>query len=98
MERRQYHIKITINGRVLTQLIIDPHYLKKHSQSVTDKIIIALVEMLNGRRFVPDKVNDQGFEFYVEDKMKLKGKTYKLIWLLKNDGIYVGIVNCYRRD
>lgn len=98
MERRQYDIDIIVNGRHLTQLIIDSHYLEKHGQSVTDHLIIDLVKMLNGRRFVPEKISDSGFEYYVEDKMRLKGKAYKLIWLLKDEEIYIGVVNCYRRD
>lgn len=78
--------------------MIDPHYLTKHGDSVTDKTIIALVKMLDGRQFVPEDVDSDGFEYFVEDKMKLSGKIYKLVWLLNKNEIYIGIVNCYRRD
>lgn len=88
----------TINGRHLSLLVIDPHYLVKHADSVTDEIIIELVKMLDGREFTPEKITATGFEYYVEDDMKFNGKTYKLIWLLEGDEIYIGVVNCYRRD
>jgi hypothetical protein len=97
MERRQYDISVVVNGKELSFLVIDPHYLKKHKGSVTDEIIIELVKMLDGGEFVPEKMSADGYEYYVEDRMVLKGKTYKLIWLLKDDEIYIGVVNCYRR-
>src|SRR2546429_9179339 len=98
MERRQYDVSIIINGKNISHLIIDPHYLKKHGQSVSDEIIVELVKMLDGREFISEMIDVSGFEYYVEDKMKFKGRTYKLIWLLHDDEIYIGIVNCYRRD
>lgn len=98
MERRQYDISVTINGRQLSHLIIDPHYLERHAASVTDELIIELVKMLDGREFTPEKISSSGFEYYVEDGMKLKGKAYKLVWLLEGEEIYIGVVNCYRRD
>ena len=79
MVRRQYDIVIIVNGRKLSLLVIDPHYLHKHAESVTDDTIIELVKKLDGREFLPEKVGPSGFEYYVEDKMRLKGKTYKLI-------------------
>ncbi len=98
MERRKYDISITINGRMISQLIIDPHYLVKHGESITDQIIIQLVKKLDGREFTPERIDKDGFEYYVDDKMKLANKKYKLIWLLKNDELFIGVINCYRRN
>ncbi len=98
MNRRQYHVEVMINGRHLSLLVIDPHYLVKHSSSVTDQIIINLVQMLTGRWFLPEDIDSNGFEYFVEDGMKLAGKTYKLIWLIKADEAFIGVLNCYRRD
>lgn len=48
MARREYSIDLTINGRRLKKLVIDPHYEIKHSESVNDEIIIQLVNELDG--------------------------------------------------
>ena len=37
--RRIYPIKLVVNNRQLDQLIIDPHYEKKHGSYLTDEII-----------------------------------------------------------
>lgn len=44
-------------------------------------------------------MHDQNGEFayYVTDNLILDGKSYKLVWLLEDDELYIGIVNAYRR-
>ena len=98
MVRREYHVDLTINGRHLKKLIIDPHYEVKHSESVSDEIIIELVKALDGGFFQIETVDSQGFQYFVEDHMELNGKLYKLIWILHDDELFVGVVNCYRRN
>lgn len=97
MPRREYIIDLTINGRHLKKLVIDSHYEVKHSESVSDEIIIELVKELDGGFYRVEKVDDQGFQYFVEDYMELDNKLYKLIWLLHDDEIFIGVVNCYRR-
>ena len=97
MDRREYPIQLSINGRKITKVIIDPHFEIRHQNSINDDIIIALVRQLNERVFTPVKA-DKEFEYFVEDHMKLDNKLYKLVWLLQEDEVYVGVINCYRRD
>lgn len=96
MERREFDIKIRVNGRQVTKLIIDPHYEIKHSASVTDDIIVRLVELLDGGTY-PTHDRNETFAYFVTDELILDGKTYKLVWLLEDDQIYIGVVNAYRR-
>ena len=95
MNRREYDIKIEVNGRQILKVIIDPHYELKHRGSVDDELILKLVKLLNGGVFPPVEVKD-GFEYYVTDQLKLDGKSYKLIWLLEDSHLYIGIVNAHR--
>ena len=97
MSRRVYPLKLNINGRNLDKVVIDPHYEEKHSKVITDEIILALVKQLNGKTFRPTDVDEEGFQYFANDHMELNHKFYKLIWLLHEKELFVGIVNTYRR-
>ena len=98
VSRREYPIFLIINGRKITKVIIDPHYELRHKDSVNDDIILQLVRTLDGAEELPSSVDDDGFEYYVKDKIVLDNRTYKLVWLLHEDNIFIGIINAYRRD
>ena len=97
MSRRVYPIDIEINERKLKSVVIDPHYEEKHSKSVEDQIILQLVGLLNGKIFKPLSTDEDGFSYFVNDYLEVLGKFYKLIWLLHDDEIFIGVVNAYRR-
>ena len=79
------------------RLFLDPHYEDKHSDSVTDEIILALVQLLNGGTYRPVDTDEDGFRYFVNDRLEHQGKFYKLIWLVHEQQFFVGIVNAYRR-
>lgn len=95
-ERRDYRISITVNLRSIGRVIIDPHYELKHSDSVDDEVILSLVQMLDGKTFEPEAESD-GFKYFKTDPLELNGVNYRLIWLLEENEIYIGIVNAFRR-
>lgn len=97
MSRREYKVHLRVNNRSVHKVIIDPHYEVRHNESIDDDTILALVKKLNDRIFLPVKKQGQ-FEYFVEDKIKLNEKLYKLVWLLHYDEVLIGGVNCYRRD
>lgn len=37
------------------------------------------------------------YEYFVTDRLTLDKKLYKLVWLLEDDQLYIGVVNAYRR-
>ncbi len=96
MKRKEYQVHVTVNGRKISKVIIDPHYEIKHSKSINDEVIVDLVKKLDGGEYEPDREFD-GFEYFVSDGIELHGKRYKLVWLLEKNQIYIGIVNAYRR-
>ncbi len=100
MDRRSYAVSLVLNGRQIEQVIINPHYEEKHSDSVIDEIILNLVKKyLDGEEVESASGPDEdGFEYFVRDLLELDGKFYKLVWLLKDNEVYIGIVNAYRRD
>ncbi len=94
--RRDYEVSIVVNDVLINKVIIDSHYERKHADSVTDEIILELVKTLDGQEAEPNSTEDP-FTYFVNDAIEYKGKTYKLIWLLEDRQIYIGVVNAYRR-
>ena len=70
MKRREYEIDIIVNFRRISKVIIDAHYENKHKDSITDKLILRLVGLLNGGIF-PAQGDDKLFEYYVTYYLKL---------------------------
>lgn len=94
--RRSYPIKMTVNGRNIGEVVIDPHYEEKHSGTVNDDLILELVLLLNGKFYKPES-QKSGFQYFVADPLVLRGLKYRLVWLLQDKKVYVGIVNAFRR-
>lgn len=95
MERREYDIDIVFNCVRIKKVIIDPHFEKKHSKSITDEIILQLVKLLDGEIFEP-REEKSPFSYFAEE-LTVNGKLYRLVWLLEDNQIYIGVVNAYRR-
>tara|TARA_B100001248_G_scaffold261195_1_gene251559 strand:+ start:10606 stop:10905 length:300 start_codon:yes stop_codon:yes gene_type:complete len=96
MKRREYDINIEVNGRRITKVIIDPHYEIKHSKSINDELILSLVKLLDQGIF-PVQVRDGDYEYFVTDNLIVNEKAYKLVWLLQDNELYIGVVNAHRR-
>ncbi len=94
--RREYPVRMMINGIFITKVIIDPHYEVKHSGSISDELILELVKTLDGDTHEENDRKDS-FLYFVKDNIMYKGKNYKLIWLLEDNEVYVGVINAYRR-
>lgn len=95
--RREYLLKIEINGRLLKRVLIDSHYEKKHAESVTDSIILELVKTLIGQEFFPEQVTPTGFEIFKTEKILLGDRLYRLIWTLPPGEKYLCVINAFRR-
>jgi hypothetical protein len=96
MKRREYAVRLSINGRKIEKVIIDLHFEIKHRASIDDQVILELVKLLDGERFEPEK-RLGSYEYFARDSMFLNGKFYKLVWLLEDNALYIGVINAYRR-
>lgn len=98
MGRHEYEIDpVVVNGLEISKVIIDPHYEENHSDHINDELILDLVSRLDGRREVPETMDDEGFSYFVT-LVRYGLKQYRLIWLLETDAIYIGVINAYRDD
>lgn len=94
--KRSYPIEITVNGRKIVEVLIDPHYEIKHSSSINDELILGLVKLLNGKFYTPDETKD-GFQYFAADLLEFKNLSYRLVWILEDERMYIGVVNAFRR-
>lgn len=95
MRRREYVVDIEFNDIRITRVIIDPHYEEKHSSSISDNLILQMVQKIDGLALIPDAVKPP-YSYFIEE-IRLDGNLYKMIWLLEDHQIYIGVVNAYRR-
>lgn len=94
-ERRTYPADLVINGRPIHEIVIDPHYEAKH-EDIDDALILALVCGLDGREFQAES-RDGEWEFFMLDRIDFQSKQYRLVWCLRDDCLFIGVVNCFRR-
>ena len=94
--RRNYSISLVVNDRAISEVVIDAHFEEKHAESINDEIILKLVQKLDGRFFEADD-EDEEFQYFKTEPIELDGKNYRLIWLLKNNCMFIGVVNAFRR-
>lgn len=74
-------------------MIVDDH-IDKHADHIDDVLIKRLVTYLDGGRFEPTKENSgfQYFAFTVKDN----NQWYKLVWLLEENSLYIGVITAFR--
>ena len=94
-ERRSYPAELIINGRRISEVVIDPHYESKHDD-INDTLILELVRGLNGLEFKAESREDD-WEFFMLDRIDYQSKQYRLVWCMRDDCIFIGIINCFRR-
>jgi hypothetical protein len=78
-------------------LVIDPDYEVRHSSRMSDKLILELVGGLDHGDFLPDDVDEEGYQYFTCDTW-IRGKSYRLVWLFPPGRDYLGVVNAYRRQ
>ena len=96
--RRTYAARFNVNGRSIDTVVIDSHYEEKHGESLSDEIVLALVNSLDGEIYVADRTDHKGFQYFATEPHFYEGKPYRLVWLLPEEGHYIGVINCYRRS
>jgi hypothetical protein len=94
MMRREYDIDpVIVNEIVITKLIIDDH-VDKHVDHINDDLIKKLIRSLNGETFIPAGERN-GFQYFAS-VIKDGGQSYKLIWLLEDKALYIGVITAFR--
>lgn len=92
--RREYDIEpLTINGRIIKKLVIDPH-VDKHADHIDDELIKNIVTLLDCGDFSPAKIDD-GFSYFAK-KLKYQENWYKIIWLLEDESFYIGVITVFK--
>ena len=61
---------------------------------MSDDLILKLVAQLDGRKELPEAKNGP-YSFFAT-LLEHNSKQYRLIWILEEDAITIGVVNAYR--
>lgn len=92
--RRDYKIEtIHINGRSINKVVIDPH-IDKHSDHIDDELVLSIVKKLDGEDVTA--VNRKGAFSYFATELCYEKCWYKLVWLLEDEEIYIGVITLYK--
>lgn len=98
--RREYTLRLTLNGRTLRRVLIDPHYEIRHRASVDDVLILELLKLLDGEERGVESVTAKGFEIFRVDPVFYGDKAYRLVLTLppknREDSDYLGVINVFR--
>ena len=94
--RRRYPVKLYVNGRRVTEVLIDPHYEIRHSDTMTDDLILELAAKLSGLSFLPVASDSEGFEYFKTEPLWLDQSAYRLVWLTHPDESFIGVRNAFK--
>lgn len=94
-KRIEYQVPILFNGIKFSRVIIDQHYKKRHSDYMSDEIILSLVKMVQNQRWSPDSKQDE-FDFFRIQPVHLNGNPYRLILVTRRSDDFLGVINAFR--
>ena len=97
MRYRRYDQHVMVNGISFNEVWIDPYSEAKHFGSITDELILRLVRLLNETDDPDGKRGASGFRYWATD-LVLDHKSYRLVWLMPPDHLYLGVRNAFRQD
>ncbi len=98
--RREYPLKLTFNGRSVARILVDSHYEVRHSESMSDELILKLIRSLDGYEVAPETVTVRGYEIVRIDPVYWEKRAYRLILTLppegQDDSDCLGVINAHR--
>ncbi len=95
-DRRSYEITLTVNGKEINEVVIDPHYETNHPD-INDDLILEIVTHLDGKEFLHQEI-DEEWEYFMLDRILHKDKFYRLVWCMKDNCLFIGVINYFRRS
>lgn len=93
-DRKEYQLKLTLNKRSISKVIIDQHYQLNHPE-MSDELILELVETQNNRN-IPIESEIGGFQYFKVEPVIHKDKPYRLVLLLCMNDDFLGVINAFR--
>ena len=93
-KRIEYNLKLSINQRSLSKVVIDQHYRRNHPE-MSDALILELIDCINNCSWSVDDEKD-GFQYFAIEPVFHKNKPYRLVLLLHVEDNFLGVVNAFR--
>lgn len=92
--RPEYALRLSINEREISRVLIDQHYRDKRSD-LNDQKILEMVKTLDGQNFPIETVRG-GYEFFRVEPVYFGEKPYRLVLVLYLSDDFLGVVNAFR--
>ena len=92
---RVYQQPLWFNGQRLKKVLIDPHFEKKHQNSINDDLILELVRTyVDNEELIPESVAEEFSYFVLHISHELK--SYRLIFCTAEYSDSFIVINCFR--
>lgn len=92
-----YKLNVYVNGTWFHNVLIDSHVTEKHGDSITEHIVLDLVKLLHMEFYTSEHIDENGFEYFVNNELRLGEKVFRLVWLIPPDKSYIGVRTAFRR-
>lgn len=91
---------IPINGIMIKEIYLNPHWEKHEEEGITKELIIALVKLLGllGEKELGMGKRYDEWAYYDYEPIFYQNKAYCLVWCLEDGKSYIEIVDCYRKS
>lgn len=67
----------------------------KHTD-INDALILELVKSLDGKDYLHEEYDGE-WEYFMLDRLEYEKKYYRLVWCMRDDCLFIGVINCFRR-
>ncbi len=93
--RPEYSVQIIVNDRNIRKVYIDQHYKVNHSDSMSDEIILDLVQELHGKSFSIEAVRGS-HQYFKAEPVYREDRPYRIILVLCIEDEFLGVINAFR--
>lgn len=94
---QRYKLNVYINRTWFHDVLVDSHVNERHGDSINEQTVLELVKLLHMEFYISEGTDENGFEYFVNNELRLGEKVFRLVWLIPADKSYIGVRTAFRR-